>query len=135
MSGTLLVGAVVIGLGYWISLRIHPEARCRTCNGTGRHWGSMYTRSLRGCRSCGGRGRKERLGVKLLRGTKKLGPARTQLRCAGDWPVPTRPGTYDSGGASLSPEQQQCATTAAPGKDLPRQDWLMPGMRHRVPVR
>ena len=55
-------------VGYFISLRIHPLTKCGTCNGSGRHIGSVYTYAQRRCRKCGGSGRKNRLGVRLFGG-------------------------------------------------------------------
>ena len=57
---------IIFIIGYYLSLRAHPYAKCRLCNGSGRHWGSVYTYAHRRCRKCGGNGRKERLGVRLF---------------------------------------------------------------------
>lgn len=65
MSIVVILGIVVI-VGYYLSLRAHPFTKCRLCNGTSRHYGSIYTSTWRRCRKCGGTGRKERLGVRLF---------------------------------------------------------------------
>lgn len=61
-----IVIVILAVIGYYISLRIHPLTRCRTCNGSGRHFGSVYTYAQRRCRKCGGSGRKDRLGTKFF---------------------------------------------------------------------
>jgi DnaJ-class molecular chaperone len=65
--GILIIVIILAAVGYFISLRIHPLVRCRVCNGTGRHFGSVYTHAQRRCRKCGGTGRADRLGVRLFR--------------------------------------------------------------------
>ena len=57
---------IVAVAGYFISLRIHPLAKCGLCKGTGRHSGSVYTYAQRRCRKCGGTGRQERLGKRFF---------------------------------------------------------------------
>ena len=66
MGIVIIIGILVVA-GYWISLRVHPYAKCRVCKGSGRHFGSMYKNTLRRCRKCGGSGRQDRLGVRLFR--------------------------------------------------------------------
>ncbi len=66
--GTLIVIALIAGLGYLVSLRIHPLRRCPVCKMTGRHYGSVYSYGYRRCRACGGTGRKDRLGAKIFFG-------------------------------------------------------------------
>jgi DnaJ-class molecular chaperone len=66
--GTLIVIALIAGLGYLVSLRIHPLRRCPVCKMTGRHYGSVYGYGYRRCRACGGTGRKDRLGAKIFFG-------------------------------------------------------------------
>ena len=61
-----LISIILVGAGYFISLRIHPFAKCRVCKGTGRHYGSVYTYAHRRCRKCGGSGRKERIGKRFF---------------------------------------------------------------------
>ena len=67
MTIIILIGVIVV-VGYFISLRIHPLAKCRVCRGGGRHFGSVYTYAQRRCRKCGGSGRQDRLGVRLFLG-------------------------------------------------------------------
>ena len=64
----LIIVAIVMAVGYFVSLRIHPLKRCRTCKMQGRHFGSVYTYAYRRCRTCGGTGRQDRLGTKIFFG-------------------------------------------------------------------
>lgn len=64
----LVVIALLVAIGYFVSLRIHPLRRCPTCKMQGRHFGSVYSYSYRRCRACGGTGRKDRLGTKIFFG-------------------------------------------------------------------
>jgi DnaJ-class molecular chaperone len=61
--GLLIVIVVIVILGYLVSLRLHPWRRCRACQGTGRHFGTVWKSSHRMCTSCGGNGRRARLGI------------------------------------------------------------------------
>ncbi len=61
----LLAIALILVVGYLISLKIHPETYCRRCGGSGRNRGSTKQRSGR-CKRCGGTGRKPRLGNRML---------------------------------------------------------------------
>jgi hypothetical protein len=68
MAALVLI-VLIVGGGYFISLRLHPLRRCSVCRGTpGRHHGSIYTYAHRPCRACGGKGRKDRLGTKIFFG-------------------------------------------------------------------
>jgi hypothetical protein len=73
--GFIIILAIIAFIGYYLSLRLHPYTKCRVCNGTARHFGSVYTYAHRRCRKCGGTGRKERLGVRLFinRGASQSG--------------------------------------------------------------
>jgi DnaJ-class molecular chaperone len=64
--GLLIIIGVIAVMGYFVSLLLHPWRACRACQGTGRHRGVVYRRSVRGCTSCGGNGRRARLGVNLF---------------------------------------------------------------------
>lgn len=64
----VIVIIVMAVVGYLVSLKIHPLTKCRVCNATGRHFGSVFTTSHRRCRKCGGTGRKDRLGAKVFFG-------------------------------------------------------------------
>jgi DnaJ-class molecular chaperone len=64
----LIVICIIAGIGYYLSLRIHPLTKCKVCNGGGRHFGTVYTYAQRRCRKCGGSGRQDRLGVRLFLG-------------------------------------------------------------------
>jgi hypothetical protein len=67
MGHLLLIGAVLL-LGYLISLRLHPNRKCRACKGVGRHAGSVFRYSTRQCVRCGGNGRRARLGIHVFHG-------------------------------------------------------------------
>jgi len=56
----LFLGAVLYGIGYSISIRLHPYRRCRDCGESGKHRGAVFARSFRHCRRCGGTGRELR---------------------------------------------------------------------------
>lgn len=64
--GYIFVIPIIVVIGYYLSLRVHPYAKCRLCNGNGRHFGTVYTYAHRRCRKCGGTGRKDRFGVRLI---------------------------------------------------------------------
>jgi DnaJ-class molecular chaperone len=64
----LITLIILAAVGYYISLRIHPLTNCKVCNGTSRHFGSVYPYAYRRCRKCGGSGRQDRLGVRLFLG-------------------------------------------------------------------
>ena len=64
--GVFIIIIIVLVVGYFISLRLHPLTKCRTCKGTGRHFGGVYTYAQRRCRKCGGTGRKARFGTRLF---------------------------------------------------------------------
>jgi DnaJ-class molecular chaperone len=80
----LVILVAMVAVGYFVSLRIHPLKRCRTCKMQGRHFGSVYSYAYRRCRTCGGTGRQDRLGVKLFfGGTKDTGVFPRRLSLAG----------------------------------------------------
>jgi DnaJ-class molecular chaperone len=64
--GWILIVGVIFAVGYYLSLRFHPFTKCRLCNGTGRHFGAIYTYAQRRCRRCGGTGRKYRYGLRFF---------------------------------------------------------------------
>jgi len=59
----ITLSIVVFGGGYYVSLLLHPNRNCPTCNGGGKHRGAIFTYSHRQCRRCGGKGRLPRLGT------------------------------------------------------------------------
>lgn len=63
---TLILLAMAWGACYWISLRLHPFAKCKTCAGSGRHRGMFFTGASRACATCAGSSRVPRLGVRLF---------------------------------------------------------------------
>jgi hypothetical protein len=56
----LLAVAVVYAIGHAVSLRLHPWRPCRRCGESGKHRGTVFTRSFRPCPRCGGTGRELR---------------------------------------------------------------------------
>lgn len=64
--GVVVVIGIIAVVGYFLSLRMHPLTKCRLCNGTGRHFGGVYTYSQRRCRKCAGTGRKDRFGTRMF---------------------------------------------------------------------
>ena len=69
--GFIIIVAIIVIIGYYLSLRAHPFTKCRLCNGRGRHFGTLYTSSFRRCRKCGGTGRKDRFGVRFINRSEK----------------------------------------------------------------
>jgi hypothetical protein len=68
----VIVGAAVLyGIGYFISLRIHPYTACRSCKGAARKRGKVFSRSFGPCRACKGTGRRLRLGNRVFRGDSR----------------------------------------------------------------
>ena len=59
----LAIASVVLACGYFASVRLHPRTACRTCKGTGRYYGWIYTWVFRFCHKCLGSGRKIRFGA------------------------------------------------------------------------
>jgi DnaJ-class molecular chaperone len=66
--GPLILILIIVAVGYFVSLRLHPLRKCPRCNMSGRHFGSIYTGSYRRCSKCGGRGQLDRFGTKLFFG-------------------------------------------------------------------
>lgn len=61
----LWTAAVLIVLGYPVSLKLHPWRKCLRCKGSPRHFGAIYSYAWRNCARCGGSGRELRRGVRL----------------------------------------------------------------------
>jgi DnaJ-class molecular chaperone len=67
MSIIILI-VVVVALGYYLSLRVHPTTRCKRCDSSTRHYDLVYSERRRGsCPDCRGTGRRERFGVRFFR--------------------------------------------------------------------
>lgn len=66
--GELVPVAIVIlvVLGYFGSLAVHPRVKCAACRGKGSHRGLIFSYADRACRHCRGTGRQERLGHRLF---------------------------------------------------------------------
>jgi len=69
MSVIILI-VIVVALGYYVSLRIHPTTRCKRCDSGNRHYDLVYSDRRHVCPSCRGTGRQERLGVRWFIGSK-----------------------------------------------------------------
>lgn len=62
--GILVVIAVVVIVGYFASLVLHPYGpTCKRCKGTGIQRGSIWRYSTRTCTKCGGSPRRGRAGL------------------------------------------------------------------------
>ena len=62
----LIVIAVVLVVGYVVSVKRHPFTACRWCNGGNKHKGAVFRYGFRPCTHCNGSGRKRRLGAQVL---------------------------------------------------------------------
>ena len=72
------IAAVIVGaVTYGLSLRARPHRQCRTCGGTGRLFGQVFTYSHAQCPSCGGQTRHRRWGTQLFYGST---PTRAERR-------------------------------------------------------
>jgi DnaJ-class molecular chaperone len=72
--GAVVLIAIIVVIGYVVSIRLHPLRKCPSCKMTGRHFGSLYTGSYRRCGKCEGRGQLDRMGTKVFfGGTKNTG--------------------------------------------------------------
>lgn len=85
-AGNLLLAAVLfavaLAVAYWLSLDRRPFRTCRTCRGTGRHPGSMFTYAHRQCPSCGGSSRHRRWGAVHLYGNAPTRAERAAAQAA-----------------------------------------------------
>jgi DnaJ-class molecular chaperone len=70
--GALIVLAIIVVIGYLVSLRLHPWHACRSCGGRGHHRGAVFKYARRACTSCGGNGRRARLGVRVFHGGRQV---------------------------------------------------------------
>ena len=59
----------IAAFGYYLSLKIHPQTRCKRCDGGSRHYDLVYSERRHLCPSCGGSGRRQRLGARLFLGS------------------------------------------------------------------
>ena len=59
----LIVAALVLAVGYWVSLRLNPRTTHRSCKGSGRSYGWGYSWAYHRCAGCGGSGRVVRYGA------------------------------------------------------------------------
>jgi hypothetical protein len=67
-----VISAIVVFVGYIISIQIHPHRLCRACNGTGRHSGSIWAYGNRPCGVCGSAGRHRRWGTQFFYAGKQV---------------------------------------------------------------
>ena len=70
----------LVALAFVVSLVRHPHRRCRTCGGTGRQRGSMFTWADRPCTKCGGGPRHRRWGVQAMSRDKPVWAERAATR-------------------------------------------------------
>ncbi|MEV6285522.1 hypothetical protein [Kribbella sp. NPDC051770] len=61
----LLVALVLVWLGYLVTCRLWPFAKCNRCNGTGTR-PAPGRKAFRNCPRCKGTGRRLRIGRRLL---------------------------------------------------------------------
>ena len=61
-----LIAALILGVPYLISCRLHPRTSHRGCKGTGRHVSPLYPWANRRCKGCGGAGRQTRHGTRVF---------------------------------------------------------------------
>jgi hypothetical protein len=66
IAGLVILLVLVWGGLYLRSLDLHPDTRCRACQGTGRHSDSHFFWGIGDCQACGGTGRQPRAGRRLL---------------------------------------------------------------------
>ena len=64
---TVVIIVLVVGVGYYLSLLLHPWARCSRCRGKPRKQGAIFSYSHRVCPRCQGTGQERRLGRRLFR--------------------------------------------------------------------
>jgi hypothetical protein len=67
-----VITAIVVFVGYLISLQLHPHRACRSCGGTGRHSGAIWAYGNRPCGSCGSAGRHRRWGTQFFHPSKQV---------------------------------------------------------------
>jgi hypothetical protein len=72
----VVIAALVLFTGYFVSIRWHPRTACHGCKGSGRHYGVLYSWVFRFCRDCLGTGRKVRWGA------SRIGTARVRNEAA-----------------------------------------------------
>ena len=65
-----LTGGVALVM-WLVSIWMMPFRRCRTCKGTGRQSGMLFTWAHRQCPSCGGVGRHRRYNVTTIYGDRR----------------------------------------------------------------
>jgi hypothetical protein len=61
-----LIAALVLGVPYLVSCRLHPRTSHRGCGGSGRHSSPLYPWANRRCKGCGGTGRQTRHGTRVV---------------------------------------------------------------------
>jgi DnaJ-class molecular chaperone len=65
--GFFIIVGIIFLIGYYLSLKVYPLAKCKHCDGRGRFSApAPYSYAIGRCRKCGGSGRKDRLGVRLF---------------------------------------------------------------------
>lgn len=59
------IGVILVG-GYFVSLLLHPYAKCRACKGIGKHRGAVFAYARRNCHRCSGTGHRRRWGAWII---------------------------------------------------------------------
>lgn len=65
MDVVIVIALLIVG-GWWLSAKLHPYVPCKTCQGKGRHTGNWAKKSGRPCHACSGRGIKQRPAAKFF---------------------------------------------------------------------
>jgi len=71
---TVWMLALIVIVGYVLSVFVHPYVKCGRCKGLGRHHGALFSYSQRPCHHCAGTGRTRRFGAYLLGRGKRTRP-------------------------------------------------------------
>jgi hypothetical protein len=74
------VAAIVVFIGYVISLVLHPRTRCWACGGTGRQRGALFSYAERQCTTCGGQARHRRWGSRAISSGQQVWAERAAAR-------------------------------------------------------
>jgi DnaJ-class molecular chaperone len=63
----LALALIAGGVGYVVSLKLHPYRPCPSCRRTGESRGQWFRGTFGVCRRCKGTGQVERLGVRFFK--------------------------------------------------------------------
>ena len=59
----------IAAFGYYLSLKVHPQTKCKRCDAGSRHYDLVYSERRHLCPAGGGSGRRQRLGARLFFGS------------------------------------------------------------------